>query len=426
VTAGGKTTTDTVALRAAPLLTHHHLQRAEQLLVANVSKQRWAPVEYQKMSAKFVADLKAAAKRAGVKQPVTELTRYGDLWVQDFFEPMYLSMPGPGGRTHVTRVLFRSHQPWRDAGLELYERLRGPGVGVVQLTPNARAGGTLDSMGNLETIPPYSHNRKSYPAGRVIMGMRKPEAPSSVVRSLIAAQGLQSPLLLDTSWLAVGHVDEFVQFLPAKTPRGWRVAVADPDAGLKLLRTAKSGGHGSKPLFSRPKADGPTIDRALADGRLLADNALAARKIKENLALLKRETGLSDSEIVRVPTLFRSYGERGSSRKALGRLDQRQIVSDRFDAGTPGTQNVSEIRRMSAYIPGAVNGIVVSPTRYIAAQQWGPVIGGKDLFGVAVAAVYRKAGFQVDYLDDWLYHLGSGEVHCGTNTLRVATAPWWR
>ncbi|ARX88944.1 peptidylarginine deiminase type I [Streptomyces alboflavus] len=77
-------------------------------------------------------------------------------------------------------------------------------------------------------------------------------------------------------------------------------------------------------------------------------------------------------------------------------------------------------------MPGAVNGVLLSPTSYLAPQQWGPVIGGRDIFTDAVTSVYAKAGFKTTYIDDWYtYHLGMGEVHCGTNTLRDATAPWW-
>ncbi|WUO34737.1 protein-arginine deiminase domain-containing protein [Streptomyces sp. NBC_00286] len=32
----------------------------------------------------------------------------------------------------------------------------------------------------------------------------------------------------------------------------------------------------------------------------------------------------------------------------------------------------------------------------------------------------------MSYIDDWYtYHLGQGEVHCGTNTLRDTSAAWW-
>ncbi|NJP53665.1 hypothetical protein HCJ93_27260 [Streptomyces sp. SBST2-5] len=44
-------------------------------------------------------------------------------------------------------------------------------------------------------------------------------------------------------------------------------------------------------------------------------------------------------------------------------------------------------------------------------------------------AAHRRAGLKVSYVDDWHtchLHLGMGEVHCGTSTLREAGAAWWR
>jgi protein-arginine deiminase len=33
---------------------------------------------------------------------------------------------------------------------------------------------------------------------------------------------------------------------------------------------------------------------------------------------------------------------------------------------------------------------------------------------------------QWHFIDDWdTYHLGLGEVHCGTNVRRTPTASWW-
>ena len=54
------------------------------------------------------------------------------------------------------------------------------------------------------------------------------------------------------------------------------------------------------------------------------------------------------------------------------------------------------------------------------------MIGGEDIFAAAVDAAYAKVGMTVVYLDDWdSHHVGFGEVHCGTNTYRDASAPWW-
>jgi protein-arginine deiminase len=446
VTSAGRTTSDTVTLRVAPLLTHHHLQNAQQVMVTKLPGNSSADRPYRQ----FVKNLETEVRRAGITKPLVTFEKYGDIWAQDFVEPAYVSMAGPGGRRHAMRVMLRSAQPDREAGRELFEKVRGRDVGVVQVSGvRDSEEGTLNSTGNLETIPPYTHGGRSFPAGRVIMGHRKDTGskPALAMRTLLKSQGLQDPLLLDTSWLGVGHVDEFVQFLPADTPRGWRIGVADPRAGLKLLRDAQRDGHGGTQMFSVPRlADQPapkeTIDQALASRHFVADNTMAAERIEANLDILRRETGVTDDEIVRVPGLYTRESAMSAADgqdvpvprltrmggdpalvDTLGRYGQQKWL----DKGSGASAAPAAAVPTSAYVPGAVNGVLLARDRYLAPRQWGPVIGGKDIFTQAVTAVYTRAGLKVSYIDDWYtYHLGMGEVHCGTNTLRDASAAWWK
>ncbi|MFE9771313.1 protein-arginine deiminase domain-containing protein [Streptomyces sp. NPDC005931] len=450
VTSGSRTTSDEVTLRVAPLLTHHHLQRAQQVMVTKVpGNDPWA-----KAQRRFVKSLAGEVERAGIKRPLVTFDRYGDPWAQDFVEPAYTAMTGPGGKRQVLRVMLRSAQPDRAAGRELFEKVRGRDVGVVQAFDRSEPEDwSLNSMGNLETVPPYAHNGRSFPAGRIIMGWRKDsgEKPSKAVRTLLKSQGLQDPLLLDTSWLGVGHVDEFVQFLPADTPRGWRIAVADPEAGLELLREAQRAGHGRTKMFSVPgyagqQAPRETIDQTLASRHLVADNRMAARRIAANLEILQRETGVTDTEVVRVPALYTREAEMTAENgqevpvprltrmggkaplvDTLRERGQQKWLARDAERARGERAGAAETVMTSAYVPGAVNGVVLARDRYLAPRQWGPVIGGKDVFTEAVTAAYRRAGMKVSYIDDWYtYHLGMGEVHCGTNTLRDGTGAWWK
>ena len=450
------TTADSVTLRVAPLLTHHHLQNAQQLLVTKISGGN-----YGKLNRAFREGLDKAAKSAGITQPTVNFTKYGDIWAQDFVEPAYVSMTGTDGKRQSMRVMLRSAQLDRESGRELFEKMRGPDIGAVQVTgAKDSEEWTLNSMGNLETIPPYAQGDRSFPAGRIIMGQRPDTGskPAKVMRTFLKSQGLQDPLFLDTSWLHVGHVDEFVQFLPADTPRGWKIAIADPEAGLRLLRDAKAAGHGSTSMFSLPNVPWESISEALGSKHLVSDNNLATRRVEANLAVLKRETGVTDAEIVRVPALYTRGTEMVGESQSGGDEKIRLPRLTRLGAGTElpdAARDYGQQRRLddaeagtgtltpdssaaaspaapapsvmtSAYVPGAVNGIVLSRTHYLAPRQWGPVIGGKDIFTEAVTAAYTGAGMKVSYLDDWeTYHLGMGEIHCGTNTLRNTSAAWW-
>ncbi|MFJ9822515.1 protein-arginine deiminase domain-containing protein [Streptomyces sp. NPDC101151] len=448
VTSAGTTTSDEVTLRVAPLLTQHHLQNTRQVMVTKVR----GAGEFGRLQRKFVKGLAREVKKAGVTEPLVTFEKYGDVWAQDFVEPAYVSMTGPGGHRQAMRVMLRSAQPDRAAGRELFEKVRGRDTGVVQVSDRSQPDDwSLNSMGNLETIPPYAHNGRSFPAGRIIQGWRKDsgERTSKVMRTLLKSQGLQDPLLLDTSWLGVGHVDEFVQFLPADTPRGWRIGIADPEAGLRLLRDAKRDGHGRTRMFSVPGLPGApapkeTINQVLASRHFVADNTMAAKRIAADLEILKRETGVTEDEIVRVPGLYTREAEASSARGrgvpvprltriggTPGLLDSlREHGQQRWLAG-PGAAGSRAAApatvTTSAYVPGAVNGVLLGRDRYLAPRQWGPVIGGKDIFTEAVNAVYRRVGLKVSYIDDWYtYHLGMGEVHCGTNTLRDVSAAWWQ
>ncbi len=394
---------DSVVMRVAPLIIYNHTQEATQVFVPRSGGQQ--------AHARFVTELQQALGDAGFAPPLRHLNTT-DNWAQDFVEFAYASMPLPGGRSAMLQVAIRSPQPGRRGGRSVFD-LRGPGMGAVQ------TGGSgyhqTDSFGNLETVPPYSFKGKTYPVGRIVYGDAGDGlAPHPDMRRFFAAQEVQSPIVLDTSWLFIGHVDEFLQFLPADTPRGWRVAVADVAAGLAVLRQAQARGHGGAKAFSVGVRRAPkmTVDELLADEAFLRANALAATKIAENLALLQRETGLTAADVVGVPTLFEDAAFGGMGGGAYAGAPERIVYG-------PGT--------LIAAYPAAINSLLLDRRNVVAPRAWGPVIGGRDVLQDAVTAVYASAGLTVRYVDDWRsHHVLGGELHCGTNTTRRARPEWWR
>ncbi|WEW59903.1 protein-arginine deiminase [Emydomyces testavorans] len=430
--------TGSVNLRVAPVLTHHHLQRAQQIFVSDLEG------DFHKA---FFQGLAASVKKAGISSPVY-VANTGDQWTQDFFEPGYTSMPGPNG-TISLRIMVRSSQKPRTAGRLVFQQFRDTGIGAVQYFTNDIRH-TRDSTGNLETIPPYEHNGKKFPAGRVIMGSSSSYQPQ--ILDYLRIQETQDPLPLKTDWLAVQHVDEFLQFLPANTPRGWRLMYGDTEAGLEILKEAQAAGHGQVLAFSRPSEDESypkfTIAQVVNSKPFQEYNAACANETRHNLDILKRETGLRDEEITAVPALYwdfkKTFEPGNPSRLKLttdmigdeefsieGDFLKHSILRMALPEASTGESKSLHGREQKttgalAFYPGAVNGLVLSNEHYLSPQQWGPVIDGRDILQEAVKKVYNSVGYTVDFLDDWYYHIGHGEVHCGTNSARDTTTPWWK
>ncbi|KAM3451154.1 hypothetical protein MY3296_005526 [Beauveria thailandica] len=384
------TATDSVMLRVAPLVTQNHLQRVTKVFAAKDAVEAGYKVTLDGVA--------SSAKTVGLKEPIQE-TSWTNGFIQDLFETMYASIPGPNGTTINLPIILPAPMKIYNslAALSVAEQIRSTDVGMVTdvLPPGSSNEETLDAMGNLETIPPYEFDGRSFPAGRIVMGANQTAGRVPLSLPFLQAQEMQDPLLVDTTWLEVQHVDEFLQFLPAETPLKWRVMVSDPIGAVKVLQDAQAAGRGNNSFSSRPSSETEsfgTID-ALVDSELVQTNEECARRIQGTIEMLKRETGISDSDILRVPVLY-------------VRVDEPAVPSyGDFQVG--------------AILPNAINGLVMTDSLYVAPKQWGPLdAAGVDVLQHAVEMVYKQAGYRVDFVDDWNYHRRKGDIHCATNVFR--------
>ncbi|NUR86763.1 MAG: hypothetical protein HOY71_21990, partial [Nonomuraea sp.] len=353
----------------------------------------------------FARDLRAATRAAGVPAPefVAGTSQWWkDTWWQDVFEPTTASMPVPGG-VRTMRVLVRSGNVLdlgddvaptpRPLARQIFRHLRGPGVAVVQqLTPSRRDHLTdlRNATGNVESLPPYAGN----PHGRLVYGTGATRGPDPAFAGLLTSmgQGLQPPVVIDTGWLMVGHVDETMHVVRADNERGWTLMVADPRLAARLLRKAKAEGAGRTTLFP----GSATVDGLLKDRTLTTANAEAAGHVDKQLAAMLAATGLRPEEIIRVPVLF--------------------------------TASEIDPALLRAYTPAVVNGLSLTARDFAAPDPHGPVAGGRDLFREATRRALAAQGVRVRWVEDLAWaHLLGGEVHCATNALRDtrSTARWW-
>ncbi|NXD17992.1 PADI3 deiminase, partial [Nothocercus nigrocapillus] len=228
--------TDTVVFRVAPwIMTPNTLAPAE-VYVCSVADNQG-----------FVVAVSALAQRAGCAVTVCPLLENRhDRWIQDEIEFGYVQAP------HKTfPVVFDSP---RDRGLKDFpvKRILGPDFGYVAREAPEGASG-LDSFGNLEVSPPVAARGKDFPLGRILVGSSFPRfggrRMAKAVRDFLVAQRVQAPVELFSDWLSVGHVDEFLTFVPAPDRQGFRLLLASPSACYRLLKEKQEEGYGEATMF---------------------------------------------------------------------------------------------------------------------------------------------------------------------------------
>ncbi|XP_058409006.1 protein-arginine deiminase type-2 isoform X4 [Diceros bicornis minor] len=182
----------------------------------------------------------------------------GDRWIQDEIEFGYIEAPHKG-----FPVVLDSP---RDGNLKDFpvKQLLGPDFGYVTREPLYETVTSLDSFGNLEVSPPVTVNGKKYPLGRILIGSSFPlsggRRMTRVVRDFLQAQQVQAPVELYSDWLTVGHVDEFMTFVPVPDTKKFLMLMASTSACYKLFREKQREGYGESIMFKVPGASwGPSV-----------------------------------------------------------------------------------------------------------------------------------------------------------------------
>jgi protein-arginine deiminase len=297
------------------------------------------------------------------------------------------------------------------------QELLTPGYGFTEALPPT-TGTSLDSFGNLECSPPFTHagKGKEYKFGRMVYGVDSGDPLNNMhvrVREFLIAQQVQEPFPIETGWLVVGHVDEVMSFCPMKNAtKKFKVLLASPDRAVSILNSLRASGHGAAKLFqgidhvaggseAALAAAYPhrTVNAVLSNPGFMAVQTAAQGHIDGIKSVLKTELSLSDSEFIHLPVLFRRDGG-----------------------------------KYVAYTPGVVNMLVVTKADKTAhlciPKPFGPIVGGKCKFEETIEndlGPSGTTGLTMSFIDDfWTYHNAYGEIHCGTNSKREPPPEkWW-
>jgi len=205
----------------------------------------------------------------------------------------------------------------------------------------------------------------------------------SGVLGFLERQGVQvPPVFIDTSWLQIGHVDEVISFIPSRESPGFRVLVPDPRRAVEILERLALAGHGRTPVFEG-HSDETTVAGLLEEVGKSEETRAIVASLDETRGVLCRELGLHEEHLIGLPVLFRGG---------------------------------------AAVIPNCVNGLICNGHAILPAPC-GPVVEGQDAFAAVIGGELEAHGVVVHFLDVWdSFHSRGGEIHCGTNTVRVPCA----
>ena len=376
---GSVVATYDVSAMSAPLIMNHHLQPAEHVWAVVVnSNPAFINSYYENLGANFSG---VAGDSVGF-----------DVWIQDEIE--FATSTAPNGQR--TEIIIDSI---RDRGLDNFpDQITEPDR-FKQTWGNPGSETTYDSFGNLEASPPVTVDGVEYPFGRIYYGKTQFEGLNDILANFLKDQTIQAPVEMDTSWLCVAHVDEFSSFVPdPSSPKGFKALMADVDSAWELLEAMD-------PATELPRYNSghgfPTVGSIVNDPELRALNEEIMNDHMEPIIdQFKAEFGLTEDDIIRIPTLFEEVNGCGGRVVAL----------------MPGMVNL-----IVANFEGETSKLFI-PDPFLRTNDNDPASDPLlNLF-----ADLMPEGNESIFVDNWqTYHLALGEVHCGTNVTRTPIANWW-
>ena len=304
-----------------------------------------------------------------------------DIWAQDCME---ICSARYAGASEFVPAVFDSR---RGRGLGGLPKVLSEMWDLAYAANPSSAQSHGDYGGNLEVVP----NDDILVAGNTITGPCK---------AFFEKMGYAGRMFLpNTRWLSVGHIDEYLMFIPtAHAPGGYSFVRADPLYALELIEgaqdkdfdTLKSSSDASfmKKVRATLQAQrhNPQAGKGTAEGDFIELNRAISDIIEENVGKLKQLIRTTSGDEDR---------------------DFEEVAWPSLYTGRGGSNPSS----CHAFLPGVVNLLVLRNHLIVPACHFAP-------FDTVIEARFRAQGNQVHFVDDEPYHNSMGEIHCGTNVLR--------
>jgi len=366
-----------ISVMASPLILNHHLQNLERAWVLQTNG-----------NSAMRGDFTSVLNERFTASPGN---RYGfDVWLQD--EPQFATQTGNHGERQD--IIIDSN---RDRGLDPWPEDTAGSEFAVSTWGPANQGTTYDSFGNLEVTPPVEANGVTYPFGRIYYGRQGNQGMGPELREFLASQQLQAPVEVDSTWLCVGHVDEFAAFIPdPSSEKGFKLLFADTRSAYAMVDALDE--TQALPRYQQVHGVSTVGHLQDDDGLRTLNEEIQLDELDPILDQFKADFGLTDADIILVPSIFEPCGAWSV-----------------------------------ALVPGMANLIVANP------EGATPTLIVPDPFfrdtgepqeSDPFLTAFRDAmpeGLNLVFTDDFFtYHANLGEVHCGTAVQRTPDAKtWW-
>jgi protein-arginine deiminase len=324
-------------------------------------------------NSEFISQLKQAVEPTGAQVKIIQGDR---TWMQDTQKNGYVQLPEKAELRQFNVAIKSNTEPDKNqpAKSPLDRNLKVFKIGTRRSEDPVSQ--WSDGYGNLQVTPPIP----GHPMGRVYYGNSGNASFNPEVLDFIQAQRIQGPPVdIDTSWLLTRQVDEIINFIPTQTPGKYVMAIASPEAGVKLLEELEGRGYGDVTI-NRGLSTQTTVSAALKNRALIQHNLnLQNQKLNPIVEKLKREFLLGDDQIIQVPAMFGYSGY--------------------------------------AWWPNMVNSVPVNG-KLLVSNPRGPMIDGVDYTQERLRQLLLPAGVSLSFLDDRYYQELKGNVQSATNTVR--------
>ncbi|OGK07166.1 MAG: hypothetical protein A2W80_12030 [Candidatus Riflebacteria bacterium GWC2_50_8] len=365
---------------------------------------------------------KISAERLKKYVEFSSIATNNDVWMQDWGEVGVVKLKS---EAKAQLVVFDSN---RGRGTsDLPARLAHFWNGFVMKNPSeSRSGG--DYGGNIEVTPDN------------ILLIGNTSTPE--LRGYFEKHGYAGRMaVLETDWLHVGHVDEYISVCPnPKAPRGYTLIKANPRLALRLIKDASPA-----ELNAIPQDDYRKMLIAVRNylreaerkrGRRVVDDEAVPQEEQFSRAVIDYLTKDESGAYV-LPAMDLSMdGSSGApaDKEVEDFIKLNLTLANLIDTNVKAAcAKISEVRKESgkshsvlsfpalykkmwggkhiAYIPGSVNQLILNNQLIVPDPQ-------VERLRKNIARSASMIGLHANFVDSLPYHNAQGQIHCGTNVFR--------